>query len=74
MIIRFLDSKGRCCQVTTPESPTLIFFNEDEREVLLSMPPNECMISIDKNIPFEEQEDIRERLNTKEEPLQIKAN
>jgi hypothetical protein len=72
MIIRFLDSKGRCCQVTTPETPTLIFFNKNERKALLSMNPNDCMISIDKNIPFEEQEDIRKRLNMKEEPLQIK--
>lgn len=74
MIIRFLDAKGRCCQVTTPESPTLIFFNRNEREALLSMRENECMITIDENIPFEEQEDIRKRLNTKDEPLQIKAN
>jgi len=72
MIVRFIDRKGRCCQVATPETPILVYMTEDEKAKLQSGSGGQCLMLIDNRLGEEKIQKTAELLNTKLDPLQIK--
>jgi len=73
MIVRFLDKKGRCLQVATPDTPILIYMTKDEKKTLIQSEESQCLMLIDGRYSEEEQKRIVELLNTKMEPMQMKG-
>lgn len=48
MIIRFLDNKGRVCEIGTPNIPILIYATAEEKKNISSMPDGACLTLIDR--------------------------
>jgi len=71
MIVRFLDRKGRCCQIATPEIPILVYMTADEKKKLLSSNESQCLMLIDNRLDSKTQEQIVQKLNTKTDPLEM---
>lgn len=72
MIVRFLDRKGRCCQIATPEIPILVYMTPEEKEKLSQSTDHQCLMLIDQKLSMEEQNKVVEKLNTKMDPLEMK--
>jgi hypothetical protein len=68
-IIRFLDRKGRCCQVSTADTHILVYFNENEKKTMNRVPIGDAMFILNSKLPEYNQEEIVETLNTKSDPL-----
>ena len=47
MIVRFLDNKGRVCEVSTPTVPILIYATEEEKKNISQMPEGACLTLVD---------------------------
>lgn len=73
MIIRFLDGKETCYQVDTHKTPILICLeSEDEVEYVRKIVKGGCLISVPKTIDEETTQRLYNKLNTKEEPKNLK--
>jgi len=73
MIIRFIDKKGRCCQVCTPATPVLVYMSEEEKRLLIDSDAGQCLMLVDARFSEEEHKRIVELLNTKNDPLEMKG-
>jgi len=71
MIVRFLDAKGRCCQVSTPQTSMLVYMNAAEKKQLIDNGEGQCLMMINSQ-DQEEIQKISVKLNTKEDPIQMK--
>jgi hypothetical protein len=65
-IIRFLDGKGNCCQINTPEQQMLVYLTENERKLLSQAEKGDCLYLMQDDLPQEEMEQVIEKLNTKD--------
>ena len=67
-IIRFLDKNNNCYQVSTPDTPILIYLDPKEKKLLQKSTKGKCIILIDKNLSQEETDIKTQNLNTVDIP------
>ena len=73
MIIRFLDNKDRCMEVTTPETPVLLYMTPSEKAMMNAGEAGDCLFIIDNQHNEEETKSIMDKLNTKDNPIRMKG-
>ena len=48
MIVRFVDNKGRVCEITSATVPILVYATAEEKKNLSQMPEGACLTLIDR--------------------------
>jgi hypothetical protein len=73
MLIRFLDKNGRCFQIDNHKTPILIFCESGrELDELQSAKTGDCIMSIPATMKACDIVGACEKLNTKDEPIQMR--
>jgi len=73
MIIRFLDAKENCFQVDTRNIPTLVCLTDQEEvDYVKKIELGGCLISVPKSFDEETTKKLYNKLNTKDEPKNLK--
>lgn len=73
MLVRFLDKQENCFEIDNLKTPILIFANsEAELNKLKSMKLGECLVTIPSKFDDTQATRCNEKLNTKNEPRQLK--
>jgi len=67
-IVRFLDKKNNCYELSSPENPMLIYLNDAERKKILNTVQGECVIFANSNDSSEQVN----HLNTTDQPKLLK--
>ena len=70
-IVRFLDPKKQCCELSSPNDPILIYLTEQEKEQLKHCPTGDCMMLINEKLPEHEIQEVAEKLNETKDPRRI---